>query len=218
VAGSFVAPRGGKVAAAAAAAAAAAVARAPREEAEEGEEDAIGRGGGGVRDRWLAQAGMVLRDPPSQHLLAAAVVGRLHRCVDERVLPRADLALGLLLQLLQLGVDARRQLRDRRYRMPPVPARALGGVWPQLVDALAEGALEPAPDDEEKERAHSSEEGWQVRVLRLWLGVAGIAGVARLGLGETGLGGARPGLRWGWAALGGLAAPDCCSNKAWPPS
>jgi hypothetical protein len=157
VAGSFVAsPRGGDAGAAAAAAArAAALAVAP-----EAEEDGVGRGA--AHDRWLAQAGMVLRDPPAQHLLAAAAVGRLHRCVDERALPRADRALALMLQLLALGVDARRQLRDRRYAMPPPPERALGSVWPQVVDVLAEAALDPAPGDEERERPHGSAEGWQV--------------------------------------------------------
>jgi hypothetical protein len=158
VAGSFVAsPRGGPGAAAAAAAArAAALAAAP-----EAEEDGVGRGA--AQDRWLAQAGMVLRDPPAQHLLAAAAVGRLHRCVDERALPRADRALALMLQLMALGVDARRQLRDRRYAMPPPPERTLGSVWPQLVDVLAEAALDPAPGDEERERPHGCADGWRVR-------------------------------------------------------
>jgi len=154
VAGSFVAPRGAPAATAAAAAAVRAAALA------EAEEDGIGRAAR-HQDRWLAQAGMVLRDPPTQHLLAAAAVGRLHRCVDERTLPRADLALSLMLQLMQLGADARRQLRDRRYSLPSAPARQLAAVWPQLVDVLAEAALDPQPGSEERVRPHGSEDGWQ---------------------------------------------------------
>lgn len=167
VAGSFVARGSPAAVAAAAATAAAAPATAPSAGAAaarggpdaEAEEDGVGRGAA-RQDRWLAQAGMVLRDPPAQHLLAAAAVGRLHRCVDERALPRADLALTLMLQLLQLGADARRQLRDRRYAMPPPPERQLADLWPQVVDILAESALDPAPGDEERERAHGSDEGW----------------------------------------------------------
>jgi hypothetical protein len=33
-----------------------------------------------LRCRWLAEAGMVLRDPPAMHMLAAEVADTLHRC------------------------------------------------------------------------------------------------------------------------------------------
>lgn len=43
-------------------------------------EDACGATAANAQDRWLAEAGMVLRDPPAMHMLAAEVVEILYRC------------------------------------------------------------------------------------------------------------------------------------------
>lgn len=42
-------------------------------------EDACGANAANTQDRWLAEAGMVLRDPPAMHMLAAEVVDTLYR-------------------------------------------------------------------------------------------------------------------------------------------
>ncbi len=60
----------------------------------------------------LAEAGMVLRDPPAMHLLASQVVNELHDAVAACQLPCERPSLGFLLQLMHLAVGAKEMLRE----------------------------------------------------------------------------------------------------------
>uniref|UniRef100_A0A383VWM1 Negative elongation factor B n=1 Tax=Tetradesmus obliquus TaxID=3088 RepID=A0A383VWM1_TETOB len=139
-------------------------------------EDACGANAAHSQDKWLAEAGMVLRDPPAMHMLAAEVADTLHRCMLQRQLPCNVPQLSWLLRLMQLGVAARNSLRESRFVTPPHPARDLHGVWAELLVLLAEGEMEAQPWEQERQRPHRAaalgtdgqqqqqQRGWQLLV------------------------------------------------------
>eukprot|EP00775_Hariotina_reticulata_P013351 gene13351-13479_t len=114
-----------------------------------------------TQDRWLAEAGMVLRDPPVLHLLSAQVLDVLYRCMQQGRLPGDAPQLPWLLQLMQLAVVARTSLREAQYSMPPPPTRQLHTVWPELLVMLVAGEMDAQPHDQDRQRCPGSTTGQQ---------------------------------------------------------
>jgi hypothetical protein len=119
-----------------------------------------GAGGGADPLAPLGDAGMALRDPAAFHLLLAAAVARLGRCVAERLVPAADEPLSTLVRLLMLAVGARHMLRAGEFYFPDPLAHknsegdsyceALNNTLPMLAEIRVDSALRAlggAPDD-----------------------------------------------------------------------
>lgn len=74
---------------------------------------------------------MVLRDPPTLHLLAAEVVAQLHACVATYTLPAANEALHFVLQLMYLAVQSKAMLREVGESSCHGGSQCVGGIGEQ---------------------------------------------------------------------------------------
>lgn len=64
----------------------------------------------------LGEAGVILRDPSAMHLLAATVLQLVLEGAFQGKLPSEVERVDFVVRMMQLAVDSRQMLRDRKYR------------------------------------------------------------------------------------------------------
>lgn len=126
----------------------------------DGGESGVGRGDGACAA--LADAAMVLRDPPVLHLLAHEAVRTLEGCVERQADPGDDPRLGALSKLIAIATGA----RDALQRLPGggggggsaagvvdacrlVVPRVMATFFPRLAEAIAEAQLRDSDNEDE---------------------------------------------------------------------
>mmetsp|Transcript_15476 Transcript_15476/g.43334 ORF Transcript_15476/g.43334 Transcript_15476/m.43334 type:complete len:687 (+) Transcript_15476:362-2422(+) len=82
--------------------------------------------------RVLGEAGLVLRDPATLHLLLSFVLQQLERGVKTLKLPADNNDLVFVTRLLQLAMSARTQLHERRYTFPDASNLILRSLYPLI--------------------------------------------------------------------------------------
>ena len=92
--------------------------------------------------RELGAAGMVLRDPATFHLMLHEVVRCLERCVAEESVPKDDLDLIFLTQLLTLAVSVRGMLREGEYDFPDPNPDVIDTLYPLIANLILDAVLE----------------------------------------------------------------------------
>lgn len=85
----------------------------------------------------LAEAGMVLSDPPAMHVLVAAIVTQLQR-IPKGHLPSGNADLLFLHRVLQLATSSRRMLQNRTYLFPVPRDEIMREFYPALNALLNE--------------------------------------------------------------------------------
>ncbi|GAB4814531.1 hypothetical protein N2152v2_001577 [Parachlorella kessleri] len=117
------------------------------------EEDAESAGAPGAShaeepNRELGDAGMVLRDPSTLHLMLHQVIRRVEAVVDAEEVPGNDRELIFLTRLLQLAVGSRGMMRDNAYVFPEGDPELLGTFYPLLAALVLEAALREGEEEE----------------------------------------------------------------------
>jgi len=105
-----------------------------------------GRGGAGEEEpnRALGDAGMVLRDPATMHLIISQALRRLEALVAGEGSPAADADLGFMTRLLQHALGCRGMLRERAFAFAPPAPELLHTFYPLLMAAMVEAELHDA--------------------------------------------------------------------------
>ncbi|PSC68506.1 Negative elongation factor B [Micractinium conductrix] len=98
--------------------------------------------------RELVDAGMVLRDPSTFHLLIHHVIRRLEAATEAEALPKDDQELVLTTRLLQLAVGCRAMMRERRYRFAEASPELLTTFYPTLSAIMLDAMLRQAESEE----------------------------------------------------------------------
>eukprot|EP00195_Chlamydomonas_chlamydogama_P014869 CAMPEP_0202909070 /NCGR_PEP_ID=MMETSP1392-20130828/48159_1 /ASSEMBLY_ACC=CAM_ASM_000868 /TAXON_ID=225041 /ORGANISM="Chlamydomonas chlamydogama, Strain SAG 11-48b" /LENGTH=701 /DNA_ID=CAMNT_0049598681 /DNA_START=412 /DNA_END=2517 /DNA_ORIENTATION=- len=123
---------------------------APQDEAE-----SAGNASGSVAEPYkvLGDAGTILRDPSAMHLLLAHIIQLTYQGAMQGELPRASQQMQFVLRMIQLAVDSRQMLRDRKYRLPEPDPRIVQDLLPFLATLMLEFEIRgsPAPNDLRRE-------------------------------------------------------------------
>uniref|UniRef100_A0A1D1ZVX3 Negative elongation factor B n=1 Tax=Auxenochlorella protothecoides TaxID=3075 RepID=A0A1D1ZVX3_AUXPR len=103
----------------------------------------------------LGDAGMVLRDPSTLHLIVHNILQHVSAAVEEERQPKDDAELVLLTRLLQLAVGCRAGLRQGRVVYAEASPEIMTTLYPTLANLMLEAALrDPGePIDSETEAA-----------------------------------------------------------------
>lgn len=127
------------------------------------EGDAESAGGPGLSSsfgehtgRVLGDAAMILRDPSTAHLLAHQVIRQLEAVVAAESSPGDDGSLLFMTRLMQLGADAKRQLKERRFGLPEVDRDIVHTFYPLLAGAIMEADMRSDDEEESPANHHSS--------------------------------------------------------------
>lgn len=95
--------------------------------------------------RCIGDAGVILKDPSTQHLIAHEVIRCLERCASAGTNPASDPDLLLLTKAVQLSVDCRGMLREGQFFLPQPRLELLQRFYPALVKASAPSAFSFRP-------------------------------------------------------------------------
>eukprot|EP00899_Mesostigma_viride_P024734 jgi/Mesvir1/5445/Mv15502-RA.3 len=108
----------------------------------------------------LADAAMILRDPPVLHLLLHEVLASLIAVVEREGIPKDDERLLFLTQVLGLSLGARKMLKDGVYLLPPPDKSLLQSFFPDIAQLMLDDLLREPDEGVEMEE----EEGEDVVV------------------------------------------------------
>lgn len=96
--------------------------------------------------RVMGDAAMILRDPSTAHLLAHQVIRQLEEVVAAESSPAEDGSLLFMTRLMQLGANAKRQLKDKKIGLPEADPDIVHSFYPLLAGAIMEADMRS--DDE----------------------------------------------------------------------